>query len=164
MFGDPVLNSMNLPMVQGINIFKLANGKFVPESKRFEFGVPAYGGNGISWYTDDALMQNDTLVVGRVGFQSGNVHFAKGPLWITDNAMYISDYDADRCDLLFLYALMGHIDFTRFQDTGDLKKITQKPFMSMKYIMPALSQQREYVTFVKATDKSKLCGDLEVAA
>lgn len=155
MFGDPVCNSKCLPTERGIDFFKLSNGKFVPEGKRFESGIPAYGGNGISWYTDDAILQNDTLVVGRVGFQSGNVHFAKGPLWITDNAMYISNYDQRKYNLLFLWALMEHIDFTRFQDAGDLKKITQKPFMSMEYICPTLSQQLEYVSFVEQTEKAK---------
>lgn len=156
MFGDPVRNSKNLSTERGVNFFKLSNGKFVPELKRLETGIPAYGGNGISWYTDDALMKKDTLVVGRVGFQSGNVHFAKGPLWITDNAMYVSDYNTDKFNLFFLYSLMEHIDFTRFQDAGDLKKITQKPFMNTEYIMPPLAQQREYVFFVKQTDKSRL--------
>lgn len=155
MFGDPVSNSKCLPTERGRDFFKLSNGKFVPETKRFESGIPAYGGNGISWYTDDAILQNDTLVVGRVGFQSGNVHFAKGPLWITDNAMYISNYDQYKYNLLFLWALMEHIDFTRFQDAGDLKKITQKPFMSMEYICPTLSQQLEYVSFVEQTEKTK---------
>ena len=155
MFGDPVCNSKSLPTERGMDFFKLSNGKFVPEAKRFESGIPAYGGNGISWYTDDAILLNDTLVVGRVGFQSGNVHFAKGPLWITDNAMYISDYDQHKYNLLFLWALMEHIDFTRFQDAGDLKKITQKPFMSMEYICPTLSQQLKYVSFVEQTEETK---------
>ena len=156
LFGDPVKNDKGLPTMMGQNFFKLSNGKFVPENKRFDKGIPAYGGNGISWYTDETLYEENTIVVGRVGFQSGNVHFVKGPLWITDNAMYISNYNTSKYDLFFLYVLMEHIDFTRFQDAGDLKKITQKPFMSMEYIMPTLSRQREYVAFAKQIDKSKL--------
>ena len=156
MFGDPVKNDKGLPTMMGQNFFKLSNGKFVPENKRFDKGIPAYGGNGISWYTDETLYEENTIVIGRVGFQSGNVHFVKGPLWITDNAMYISNYNTSKYDLFFLYVLMEHIDFTRFQDAGDLKKITQKPFMSMEYIMPTLSRQREYVAFAKQIDKSKL--------
>ena len=156
MFGDPVKNNRGLPTMMGQDFFKLSNGKFVPENKRFDTGIPAYGGNGISWYTDEILCKENTVVVGRVGFQSGNVHFAKGPLWITDNAMYISDYNTSKYDLFFLYVLMEHIDFTRFQDAGDLKKITQKPFMSMEYIMPTLSQQRKYVSFAEQIYKSKL--------
>ena len=155
MFGDPVVNTKGIETMPGAAFFKLSNGKAVPEDKRQETGIPAYGGNGISWYTDDMLYPHDTLVVGRVGFQSGNVHLAKGPLWVTDNAMYISDYNADMYDLVFLCALMEHIDFTRFQDAGDLKKITQKPFMQMAFIRPPLAQQREYTAFVSQVDKSK---------
>lgn len=155
MFGDPVSNSKGLPTERGIDFFKLSNGRFVPEDKRFELGIPAYGGNGISWYTDDALLNSDTLVVGRVGFLSGNVHFAKCPLWVTDNAMYVSYYDKTKYDLLFLCDLMKHIDFRRFQDAGDLKKITQKPFMNMEYIRPTLQQQHCYVSFVEQIEGVK---------
>ena len=155
MFGDPIYNSKGLPTEQGINFFKLSNGKFLSESKRFSSGIPAYGGNGVSWYTDDAMISNNTLVVGRVGFQSGNVRFVEGPLWVTDNAMYVSDYDTQKYDLLFLCVLMEHINFTRFQDAGDLKKITQKPFMNMEYIRPSLQEQHKYIFFVKQTEKTK---------
>ena len=160
MFGDPILNNKRLPTMLGEGIFKLSNGKFVPESKRFETGIPVYGGNGISWYTDEVLVEGDTLVVGRVGFQSGNVHYAEGPLWVSDNAMYISNYNKQDYDLLFLCHLMEHIDFTRHQDAGDLKKITQKPLMAMEYIHPSLSQQQEYTAFVKQVNKYKFASFL----
>lgn len=155
MFGDPVLNTKSLLVLMGRDFFKLSNGKAVPDEKRFEMGIPAYGGNGVSWYTDDALLNNDTLVVGRVGFQSGNVHFAKGPLWVTDNAMYINWYDSKKYNLTFLHELMQQIDFSRYQDAGDLKKITQKPFMNFEYIQPPMCQQNEFATFVARIDQQK---------
>ena len=70
--------------------------------------------------------------------------------------MYISSINSKECDIRFLCALMEHIDFTQYQDAGDLKKITQKPFMQMNYLMPPISLQRQYITFVAQTDKSKL--------
>lgn len=154
-FGDPLKNDKGLPMVSGEALFKLSNGKALPNSKRYTEGIPAYGGNGISWYTDEILCDYDTIIVGRVGFQSGNVHLAKAPLWVTDNAMYISSLNSKECDIRFLCALMEHIDFTRYQDAGDLKKITQKPFMQMHYLMPPISSQGEYIAFVAQVDKSK---------
>ena len=156
MFGDPVKNDKGFDSKLGSDVFKLSNGKFVPESKRFDSGIPVYGGNGISWYTNEILFEKETIVVGRVGFQSGNVHLVGGPLWISDNAMYISDFFDDGYDLQFLFAVMEHIDFTRFQDAGDLKKITQKPFMQMQYIKPPIEMQQEYNAFVTQVDKSKL--------
>lgn len=156
MFGDPVKNTKHIKTKRGIEIFKLSNGKAVPVEKRFDQGIPAYGGNGISWYTNEILAEQDTLVIGRVGFQSGNVHFARAPLWITDNAMYISSLDNKCYDIIFLCALMEHIDFTRYQDAGDLKKITQKPFMNTEFIAPPIEMQKKYVSFVEQTNKSKL--------
>ena len=156
LFGDPQKNDKGLPTVLGEALFKLSNGKALPNSKRFTEGIPAYGGNGISWYTDEILCDYDTIIVGRVGFQSGNVHLAKAPLWVTDNAMYISNLNDQECDIRYLCALMEHIDFTRYQDAGDLKKITQKPFMQMLYLMPPKSLQKQYIDFVEQTDKSKL--------
>lgn len=156
MFGDPTQNDKQFETIIGENFFNLSNGKTIPAEKRKLTGIPAYGGNGISWYTDDVLFEKDTLVVGRVGFQSGNVHLAYGPLWITDNAMYISKFHVDEYDLIFLCALMDHIDFTHFQDAGDLKKITQKPFMQMEYIFPPVEMQHHYSDFVHQINKSKV--------
>lgn len=155
LFGDPVLNDKKFLTVLGDSFFKLSNGKAVSEKKRYKAGIPAYGGNGISCFTDKPLIADDTLVVGRVGFQSGNVHYAEGPLWITDNAMYISKYDKDKFNLMFLCDLMQHIDFSRFQDAGDLKKITQKPFMNFRYILPSMDLQQQFVDFKRQVDKSK---------
>ena len=156
MFGDPYTNSKDYPLKKGESFFKLSNGKAVPESKRLNGGIPAYGGNGISWYTDESLFDADTIVVGRVGFQSGNVHLVKGPLWVTDNAMYMSSCDFSQYNLTFLIELMAHIDFTKFQDAGDLKKITQKPFMQFEYLCPPLSLQNQFAAFVAEVDKSKV--------
>ena len=156
MFGDPYTNSKDYPLKKGESFFKLSNGKAVPESKRLNGGIPAYGGNGISWYTDESLFDADTIVVGRVGFQSGNVHLVKGPLWVTDNAMYMSSCDFSQYNLTFLIELMAHVDFTKFQDAGDLKKITQKPFMQFEYLCPPLSLQNQFSAFVAEVDKSKV--------
>ncbi len=155
MFGDPVLNTRHLPSVSGTSLFKLSNGKAVPVEKRFDSGIPAYGGNGISWYTDEALINTDTLVVGRVGFQSGNVHFVYGPLWITDNAMYVTWYRKELICLRFLNQLMKRVDFSRYQDAGDLKKITQKPFMKFEYILPSMNLQMEFVNFMDSVNCEK---------
>ena len=156
MFGDPLKNDKGLPTVSGEVLFNLSNGKALPNSKRFAEGIPAYGGNGISWYTDEILCDYDTIIVGRVGFQSGNVHLAKAPLWVTDNAMYISSINSRDCDIRFLCDLMEHLDFTRYQDAGDLKKITQKPFMQMQYLMPPMPLQKQYIAFAEQGDKLKL--------
>ena len=67
MFGDPNINSKGLSTKLGSELFKIGNGKTKPVACRFEEGVPAYGGNGISWYTDEELVNHATIIIGRVG-------------------------------------------------------------------------------------------------
>ena len=123
MFGNPRTNSKGFQTKKGSDLFKISNGKAVPNNHRFKTGISAYGGNGISWYTD--------------------------------NAMYISDFLDDSLSLFFLCEMMEQIDFTKYQDAGDLKKVTQKPFMDMDYIVPSKKLQQQFSDFVVSTDKSK---------
>ena len=51
---------------------------------------------------------------------------------------------------------MEHIDFTQYQDAGDLKKITQKPFMQMNYLIRRYHYPEAIYYFVLEPDKSKL--------
>lgn len=51
---------------------------------------------------------------------------------------------------------MQHVNFSRFQDAGDLKKITQKPFMNFQYILPSMDLQQQFVDFKRQVDKSKV--------
>ena len=57
---------------------------------------------------------------------------------------------------MFLCELMQRVNFSRFQDAGDLKKITQKPFMSFQYILPSMELQQKFVDFKEQIDKSKV--------
>lgn len=41
-------------------------------------------------YSDRSNRNQDTLVVGRVGALCGNVHYAKAPFFVTDNALVLS--------------------------------------------------------------------------
>ncbi len=156
MFGDPDTNPLSINTMSGSKLFKLGNGKARPQAQRFEKGVPAYGGNGISWYTNEVLVDHPTIVIGRVGRHCGNTRLVEEPCWVTDNAMYIRDFKVNCFDMIYLSTLMEVIDFNRFADAGDLWKITQKPFMEYRYPVPPLALQQEFAAFVAQVDKLKL--------
>ena len=153
MFGDPNINSKGLSTKLGSELFKIGNGKTKPVACRFEEGVPAYGGNGISWYTDEELVNHATIIIGRVGRHCGNTRLVTEPCWVTDNAMYIKDFKGDAFDLVYLSVLMEIIGFNRFADAGDLWKITQKPFMEYAYPVPAMSDQKAFAFFARQAAK-----------
>lgn len=147
---------MEFDTIPGKQLFSLSSGKFLPDSKRLSHGYPVYGGNGIAWYTDTTLVEHPTIVVGRVGAYCGNVKIVKEPVWITDNAIYITKMLSDCLSLDFLYYLMSFLDLPRFADYVGQPKITQKPLESLNYIIPSRASQDDFISFVQQSDKSKL--------
>ena len=128
----------------------------MPEEKRLEEWIPVYGGNGIAWYTDEALIDYPTIVIGRVGAWCGNIHAVTEPVWITDNAIFIKEQKTNKFTLEFLSELMKVMDFHQYADFSGQPKITQKPLESLSYITPSVNMQNEFTDFVKQVDKSKV--------
>ena len=155
MFGDYRINDKGFETKKGQELFKFSSGKFLPEEKRLENGVPVYGGNGIAWYTNLPLIDYPTIIIGRVGAQCGNIHAVTTPVWITDNAIYIKEQRIKAYTLEFLTELMKMMDFYQYADFSGQPKITQKPLETIEYIMPTFNLQKEYTAFVEQIDKSK---------
>ena len=150
-----MFENKNYPKVCGKELFIFASGKFLDQTMRREKGIPVYGGNGIAWYTDKALIDFDTIVIGRVGAYCGNVKIIEEPVWITDNAIYIKAFKKDVYDIKFLYNMMNNIDFSRFAQHSGQPKITQKPLEEYSYIVPPIEEQKKFAEFVKQVDKQK---------
>lgn len=143
------------PLKSGKELFKFSSGKFFPEEKRFKDGVPVYGGNGIAWYTDEPLVFEDTIVIGRVGAYCGNVRLVRGEKWITDNAIYIAEFKTQDFTLEFLEKLMTIYDFHQYAGVAAQPKITQKTLEEQTYIVPPIDMQNQFADFVQQSDKSK---------
>ena len=156
LFGDYRINEKGFDCKKGSELFKFSSGKFLPEEKRLDKGIPVYGGNGVAWYTNECLIDYPTIIIGRVGAQCGNIHAVTTPVWITDNAIYIKEQKTKAYTLEFLTELMKMMDFYQYADFSGQPKITQKPLETLEYIMPPVELQNEYTAFVEQTDKSKL--------
>jgi len=52
--------------------------------------IPVYGGNGINGYHTEGNVTNRTVVIGRVGYYCGSVHFTPNKAWVTDNALVVN--------------------------------------------------------------------------
>ncbi|HEV5359624.1 TPA: restriction endonuclease subunit S [Streptococcus pneumoniae] len=155
MFGDPLNNNKKFAVKTGQQCFKFSSGKFLDKHDRVFEGYPAYGGNGIAWKSRKYLIDNPTIIIGRVGAYCGNVRTTHGKVWISDNAIYIKEFKNSDFNLVFLLELMKVIDFSKFADFSGQPKITQKPLENQKYILPPLALQNEFADFVALVDKSQ---------
>ena len=162
MFGDPSSNEKRFPVKLGSSLFKIGNGKTKPAAERYEDGIPAYGGNGISWYAKESLVNSPTIVIGRVGRHCGNTRLVDEPCWVTDNAMYIKKFLGDDFDLVYLDTLMRLVGFNKYADKGDLWKITQQPFMDFEFPLPPLALQQDFAAFAAQVDKTRAIAQQQI--
>ncbi|CTH05609.1 TPA: restriction endonuclease subunit S [Streptococcus pneumoniae] len=162
MFGDPLNNNKKFAVKTGQQCFKFSSGKFLDKHDRVFEGYPAYGGNGIAWKSRKYLIDNPTIIIGRVGAYCGNVRTTHGKVWISDNAIYIKEFKNSDFNLVFLLELMKVIDFSKFADFSGQPKITQKPLENQKYILPPLALQNEFADFVVQIDKSQFACEIAI--
>lgn len=160
MFGDVDTNDKGFETVIGKDVFSFSSGKFLSAEKRKEEGIPVYGGNGISWFTDEALIDYPTIIIGRVGAYCGNVKMVNTPVWITDNAIFIKSFKKQMFNIRFLCQLMENASFDKYADVVAQPKITQKPLENYKYIVPDIELQERFADYVKSVDMArKTVGD-----
>ena len=104
--------------------FKVRSGEFLPAKAMVLTGsFNVCGGNGIIGRHDEYNLSGENIIIGRVGAKCGNVHRLTGDLWVTDNALYISDYYFS-FDLDFLARLL------RFVNLGKQANQTAQPVIS----------------------------------
>ena len=155
MFGDPSTNSKKIRTYRGSDLFKFSSGKFNPtKNLSDDFKYPTYGGNGITGYSKDYLIDYDTLVIGRVGAYCGCIHKTNGKIWITDNAIFVKDFKQE-VNLEFMNFQFKFLQFNKFADFSGQPKITQKPLEKTEYLLPFLGDQKKFDEIVKKTESIK---------
>ncbi len=109
--------------------FKFKNGKGfsgdLKEKADNEYRYPVYGGNGIIGYCNTPLLNNATIIVGRVGEYCGNVFKTQEKSWVTDNAMLVSEVLLKDFDINFWTVMLNSLHFNHYSDSTGQPKITQ---------------------------------------
>lgn len=155
MFGNPITNNKKWKRNKGKELFIFSSGKGNPTKNLNDNNeFPCYGGNGITGYSKEYLIDYDTLVIGRVGAYCGSVHRTINKVWITDNAIYIKQFKG-RFNLKFLEQLLLKIDIHSFANATGQPKITQEPLERFEYIEPPLVLQNEFDKIAQLIDKQK---------
>jgi type I restriction enzyme S subunit len=134
--------------------FNLTSGKSKPKrllsSVKTQLSkVPVYGGNGVTGYTDSELLDEQTIVIGRVGEYCGCVHLTPKLCWITDNALYIKSITRV-FDLSFMFHLMVFSDLAQLQSKGGQPLVSQKPICEYVIALPPIVEQQKIASFIDA--------------
>ena len=131
------------------DIFNWSNGKSLPKKKIVRGEFPVYGGNGINGYHSNYLIENECLVIGRVGADCGNVHLAPKKSWVTDNAIYTSDYP-ELTNLKFYYLLLKNLKLNSLSGGSGQPFISQTILDEICIAVPSLAEQQRIVAHIDA--------------
>jgi type I restriction enzyme, S subunit len=115
---------------------------------------PIYGANGIMGYSSGFLVDNDyTIIIGRVG-ASGEVHIAKGKVWVSDNAIYSNSYDLEKIHVPFLFNLLSFKNLRKYSTKTTHPIITQSFLNSLLIPLPPLMEQKKIAEILSTVDKN----------
>lgn len=67
------------------DICSFRNGKALPNVRIGD--IPIYGSTGIIGHTDNWLVDDEYILIARVGAQCGKATYAKGKMWVSDNTI-----------------------------------------------------------------------------
>jgi len=119
----------------------VVNGKF-----------PIYGANGIMGYTDAYMVDDDIVIIGRVG-AAGEVHLAKGKIWLSDNAIYGINKNRTKIYLDFIYYVLKYTNLSRFASKTTHPIITQTILENFKVPVPPLAEQQKIAEILTTLDE-----------
>lgn len=138
-------------------IIKLGNGKSRPKlienEPKGEFNIPIYGGNGILGYSNQSLVNHDTIVIGRVGEYCGSIHVSIGKSWVSDNAIYVKEFLTKDHEIKFLSYLLEYLKLNRLKRKTGQPLITQSIVENLKITSPPYKEQNKIATILSTVDE-----------
>jgi type I restriction enzyme S subunit len=150
-------------------VVRLRNGKSnITSNLRAEadttFCYPVFGGNGMTGWSDRYLLDSPTVVLGRVGEYCGVVHRTPAKAWVTDNALYASEFP-EPIDLGFLFYLLSHLQLNRWKAITGQPKITQGEILNIRVAIPNhTDEQAEIAAKVDCVQQLIVAKEQKIAA
>ena len=162
LFGDPIKNTQHRPTTAFVNVVTMQRGFDLPVQDREQSGnIPVYGSNGVLDHHNQAKVCNGGVITGRSG-TIGKVFYTKGAYWPLNTTLF--SVDTHENNIIYLAHLLRMFNLARFTEGTGVPTLNRNKFHSAPIIDVPIDEQNQFAAFVEQTDKSKLCGKMEVAA
>jgi restriction endonuclease S subunit len=133
------------------NIFKLKSGSALPNHKIIDGECPVYGGNGIVGHHNEYMVENPTIVIGRVGEYCGSIHLTNTNSWITDNGLYPIEYFKE-VDTYFLKESLTHANLNHYSRKTGQPSISQSSISAVEIPLPPLEEQKQIAALFQSIE------------
>lgn len=131
-------------------------GKGLKRNERRDGSVFVYGSNGVIGAHNQALVQHETIIIGRKG-SVGTVHLSKGPSWPIDTTYFVEVKAGVNLDLEFFYYLLYNINLVGLDTSTAIPGIRRDDIYRTKIKVPSgIKEQKDILVRIKMIAKSKL--------
>lgn len=153
MFGDPRINSKNLPSVKFIDVIKLQRGFDLPVQERDSTGtINVYGSNGVLGKHNEIKVKGPGIVTGRSG-TLGKVYYVLEDYWPLNTTLFSVDTHGN--NVIYLKYLLEAFELERFTEGAGVPTLNRNIVHEKEIINPPLELQQQFASFVQQIDKSK---------
>lgn len=129
-------------------IIQIKSGEMLTSSEMKNGLIPVYGGNGVAGYHDKWLVDEETIVIGRVGFYCGSVHITEKYAWITDNA-FITHYSKSYINQKYLAFILKQMNLGDKNNGVAQPVVSGKKIYPMFFPLPPLEEQKRIVAKIE---------------
>ena len=137
------------------DVFKFTSGKTKPKDTSreptAERTIPVYGGNGVLGYSAENLLDEQVLILGRVGEYCGCAHLTAPISWVTDNALYAKE-EKRSVNRTYLRTHFEHLNLNRHSNKMGQPLITQGIINRVKFGLPSREEQEELANAFETLD------------
>ncbi len=125
--------------------FKMKSGENLTSKMMSVKGVyPVFGGNGIAGLHSEFNLDENNVIIGRVGALCGNVRFITEKIWITDNAFKIVDKKFE-FDNMFLTYLLNYKNLRNYARQTAQPVISNSSLTEVKLFFPKSLQTQQAI-------------------
>ncbi len=139
-------------MVELADVIKLSSGSGLTTQNMTKGPFPVYGGNGINGYHDQFLVDEPTIVIGRVGAYCGSIHITESKSWITDNGLFVTNF-LKEVNIKYLAQILRQLNFNQYSKVGGQPSISQKTVTSIQAPIPSKEIQDQIVKKIEQEEQ-----------
>lgn len=105
-----------------------------------------WGGNGLMGFCDKYNIEEQNIVIGRVGALCGNVRISKSKRFITDNALVFKP--SYKANTEFLSLFMTFADLNKLNTSSAQPLITGTKVLDLSFVVPPIDEQTAIANYL----------------
>jgi type I restriction enzyme, S subunit len=149
-----LFNSLDYTIEYSIHdVIKLESGDYLPKHQMQKGIFLVYGGGGKTEnYHSEFNIDFETIGIGRVGARCGCVFTIEKKSWVTDNALYVKEYDK-RFILKYLKHFLNYSNLNQYANDSMQPVISKNGIQNVKIPLLPFEKQVELGEFIDELEK-----------